>query len=274
MPNIEENISSYVDGAMVIPNSAYCRHNKSILKIINPFIKKGRMIDIGSWDGSFLEIARHNGWEVVGVDLNAEMCQAVERGKGIKMISGDAKDALDLYGADSFDVCTLFHVIEHLSEPLKDIRSMYSLLRPSGLLVVRTPNIDSIIFELLGRHWGHLALPAHVLFFSPVTLRAVLEKNGFEVLYMQTWTSPIANEIYELLKGIIKILTLRKHIDNSESVTIQRQYINKLVNKSNLVKIIFNKVTMPVYYILYPLWKYYEKRGRGTEIFVISRKIK
>lgn len=79
-----------------------------------------------------------------------------------------------------FDVITLNHVIEHVSDPIELLRSCYRLLKLGGQLWLQTPNIDSLGSRRYGRHWRGLEPPRHLVLFDPVSLRSALHQAGFQ----------------------------------------------------------------------------------------------
>jgi hypothetical protein len=81
----------------------------------------------------------------------------------------------------SYDVLTLWDVIEHVTDPLAEIQRAHRLLKPGGLLAAHTMDIDSLFARLMGARWPWL-MEMHIYFFSRRTLTALLEKAGFKVI--------------------------------------------------------------------------------------------
>ena len=80
----------------------------------------------------------------------------------------------------SFDVVTLFHVIEHVASPSLLVRQVCRVVKPGGHVVIETPTIDSLWYRLLGSRWRQF-IPDHYWFFSAPTLHDLLERNGIQV---------------------------------------------------------------------------------------------
>lgn len=141
------------------------------------FTSGGRLVEIGSSTGEFLLAARDH-FEVMGIeaDLNTS---ALARSRGLVIHNGAIVDAA--LPARSLDVVVLYHVIEHLRQPRRDLCEVARLLRPGGWLAVETPDIDSLWFRLLGARWRQI-IPDHIFFFSAATLTRLLTESGFEVL--------------------------------------------------------------------------------------------
>jgi SAM-dependent methyltransferase len=89
-------------------------------------------------------------------------------------------DTADLPEAH-FDVVTMWDVIEHLTDPRSALGQVHHLLKPGGLVVVHTIDIESLFARLMGPRWPWL-MEMHVYYFSRHTLRTMLEQSGFEVI--------------------------------------------------------------------------------------------
>ena len=137
-----------------------------------------RLLDVGCYTGIFVEIAARHGWEAWGVEPS---CWAVEyaHAQGLHVVQGTL-ETTDLPEAH-FDLVTMWDVIEHVIDPRETLQQAHRLLKPDGLLVVHTIDIDSIFARLMGAHWPWL-MEMHLYYFSRRTLRAILEKCGYQVL--------------------------------------------------------------------------------------------
>ncbi len=183
-PSQSELIKSYeaVEDSLYLQERAgrvltFSRNLVPIEKITGPACGR-KLLDVGCYTGIFLDIAARVGWEAWGVDPSRwAVAQARER--GLNVIEGTLAA---LKGDDgSFDVVTMWDVIEHVADPLDELFCAWRLLRPGGLLVAHTMDIDSLFARIMGSRWPWL-MEMHIYFFSRETLRAMLEKAGFRVL--------------------------------------------------------------------------------------------
>ncbi len=144
----------------------------------------GRLLDIGCSGGDFLDVMRlQAGWQVFGLERTpAIAARARTQYADLPVMVGDLEQA-GLADA-SFDVLTLWTVLEHLSDPVEGLRACARLLRPGGLLVVRTVCLDSWARRLFGAAWIGFDAPCILTVFSRRTLRQMLETCGFEVCSM------------------------------------------------------------------------------------------
>jgi 2-polyprenyl-3-methyl-5-hydroxy-6-metoxy-1,4-benzoquinol methylase len=144
-----------------------------------PLHGKGRLLDFGCGGGSYLQRMHQQGWEVLGLDFSAAAVRRVRQDLGLPAIEGSLP-CPDL-PTGSFDVITMWQVLEHVHDPMEALRDAHRLLVPGGRLVVATPNIDSLAFRLFGAWWYSLDLPRHLTHFTPSTLYQMLDRAGFRV---------------------------------------------------------------------------------------------
>ena len=139
---------------------------------------KGRLLDVGTAAGAFVAMARRRGWEAEGCEPNLWMADWGARHYGIRIRTGDLLH-LD-YEPNSFDVITLWDVIEHTPDPSAVLARCHRLLRPGGVLVVNYPDIGSWLARVLRRRWLFLT-SVHLYYFDRRTIRLMLEKVGYRV---------------------------------------------------------------------------------------------
>ena len=147
--------------------------------------KRGRLLDVGCSIGQFAARARDAGFAATGLEMNAASAAFARDHYGLEVAEGTIHDAPQAPG--SLDVLTMFDVIEHVPDPLGDLRKAWDLLAPGGTIVLSTPNIDGLFprasLPLAKKldYWPHPEPPYHLYQFSAKTLGAMLEKAGFAV---------------------------------------------------------------------------------------------
>lgn len=139
----------------------------------------GSVLDIGFGSGGFLIGMLQDKWSCTGVEIG-------DAGSYKSLWTGliDAHyglDTLDALPAESFDLITLWHVLEHLPEPIDVLRRARRLLKASGRLVLAVPNIESLSAHVFQSHWYGIAPPWHLHQFSPRSLHRVFAGAGLTV---------------------------------------------------------------------------------------------
>ncbi|HEY8738177.1 MAG TPA: class I SAM-dependent methyltransferase [Candidatus Dormibacteraeota bacterium] len=139
----------------------------------------GRLLDVGCANGDFLVQARQRGWEVLGVDPSAARSEAIAA--GVPLVGTTVGDAE--VPVRTLDVITFWDVLEHVPDPVGDLRSARRLLKPGGLVAATVPDAGNVIAKLSGRRWfGFRTTGEHLQFFSRQSLRQTMEEAGFRVI--------------------------------------------------------------------------------------------
>lgn len=141
-------------------------------------VPSGRLLEIGSAYGFFLDVARHH-WDVVGMDVSEEGVRHGREVLGLPIFRGDFLDAPDQ--PESFDLICLWDTIEHLPRPVQTIEKAARWLKPGGALVMTTGDIGSFVARVRGARWRQIHPPTHLFYFSRKTLRRAVEQAGLRV---------------------------------------------------------------------------------------------
>jgi ubiquinone/menaquinone biosynthesis C-methylase UbiE len=142
----------------------------------------GKILDVGCAAGFFLAAAKEHGWEPYGVEPNTFLCNYGKQEFGLNVFNGILKDT---HFPDSFfDVVTMWDVLEHTPDPSSELKEANRILKPNGLLVINFPDFSSKWVLIFRRKWWFL-LSHHLYYFTPDTLKQLLNKNGFEVVSQQ-----------------------------------------------------------------------------------------
>ncbi|MCU0726292.1 MAG: class I SAM-dependent methyltransferase [Planctomycetes bacterium] len=150
------------------------RRYRELLSTFEPWRRTGRLLDVGCGSGFFVAEARAAGFEAEGTEVSAAAVEFAW-GRGLPVHLGTLSRAG--LPAGTFDVITLFEVVEHLPDPGGLVAEAAALLRPGGLLYLTTPNYGGLTRRLLGPAWSVIA-PEHVSLFTPRSLRILLRRAG------------------------------------------------------------------------------------------------
>src|SRR5262249_35997034 len=138
-----------------------------------PWHGEGRLLDYGCGRGAFLDRMARRGWQVLGIDFSETAVASVRENYNLPPLLGTLPHPA--LGPSSLDVVTMWHVLEHLPDPLHTLRHAREVLAPAGKLCVEVPALDSWAYRVFGPDWFGLELPRHLTHFTSDTLRAMLE---------------------------------------------------------------------------------------------------
>jgi 2-polyprenyl-3-methyl-5-hydroxy-6-metoxy-1,4-benzoquinol methylase len=188
------------------------------LKYIRKYTRNGNLLDIGCGYGYFLKIASKY-FDVLGLELSQDAVEFVRQNHKLQIINKDILKAE--FDEQSFDVVTLWDVIEHLYDPYSNLVKINKILKKEGIVALRTGDISSLNAKLAGKHWFFYHLINHVYFFSKDTIIKMLDKAGFEVLEiyyeeksfenLHKWTTGMGKSIIKIsLLSINRLFNNRK----------------------------------------------------------------
>ncbi len=171
------------------------------LKLIEKYSKgKGKLLDIGCGGGFFLKAAEERGWDPHGIDIVPDFVEFARNELQLKNVHCRSLEQSN-YEKHYFDVIVLWDLIEHLPRPADFLKTINSILRPGGILVIWTPNTKNATW-VKGKWVGYTSLQ-HLYFFSTLTLKKMLNSSGFGLVYQNTnrakkgFFSPPKNKPYQ-----------------------------------------------------------------------------
>jgi 2-polyprenyl-3-methyl-5-hydroxy-6-metoxy-1,4-benzoquinol methylase len=204
-----------------------------------PWHGQGRLLDFGCGGGKFIRRMHAVGWDVTGIDFSETAVKTV-RDAGLKALQGTLPHPE--LPAGSFDVVTMRHSLEHVPDPPAILRAARDLLAPGGRLVIQVPNFAGWDVDYFGDAAIALDLPIHLTHFTPDTLRAMLEREGFRPVSVTTPARPN---------------WIRKAAKRAERGP-KRKWTGALARSSALCRVVA---------------KVNESRGRGNEIIAVAERI-
>ncbi len=149
------------------------------LKKISRWVRPGRLLDLGCSIGIFCGRAAAAGWKATGLDTSVwAIEQAGNEFPTVIFINGTIEEAI--FPEDSFELVTLWDVLEHVTDPQAVLQKIIPWVVPGGWVMMNLPNCESLTARVMGKSWV-LLLREHLWFFSPDTIDKLLSHNGFEL---------------------------------------------------------------------------------------------
>ena len=137
-----------------------------------------KVLDIGCGEGTFLLSMKKNNWEVSGTETSHDHIEALKK-KRIS-VCDEAKGECN-FSNKSFDLITLWHVLEHVINPKEVLIKANGLLKDKGRIIIEVPNFGSWQATFAKGSWFHIDVPRHVYHFTQSRLEKLLEETGFVV---------------------------------------------------------------------------------------------
>lgn len=192
---------------------------------------KGNLLDIGAGTGDFLARAKNINWQINGIEPNPE-ARGLASKKGVLI----EKETTSL-SSNSFDVITMWHVLEHVPDLEVQIRELQRLLKKDGLLIIAVPNFKSYDAQKYKEHWAAFDVPRHLWHFSREAIKRIFAQYDFEIfktrglpfdsfyvsLLSEKYKSGSSNFIAGFFTGLISNLKAKKTKEHSSVVYFLRK---------------------------------------------------
>lgn len=180
-----ENYISHTNTSRGLINRLYQFIRKSTLyqkrKMVNKItgIKEGKLLDVGSGTGAFVNEMSRNGWQVTGLEPDEGARQVAKENFNCELKNVDELFHLQ---ADSFDTITLWHVLEHAHDLQNYVKQLKHLLKQNGRLIIAVPNYTSFDASFYKEYWAAYDVPRHLYHFSPLSMKRLMEENGMKII--------------------------------------------------------------------------------------------
>lgn len=202
---------------------AFAELFRPIVKAIKKYTPGGSVLDVGCSTGILLSLFKKEGWSVTGVEPNKKAYQRARSRLGKDVFEGTLKDFQKTHRS-KFDCIIYNHVLEHIEDPIEEIKLAQSLLRKDGILVIGVPNTDNVIFFLRKKYWESLLPDQHIWHFNSRYLIKMMEKMDLKVIHK--YSSDDERRDYPVVKRIyFKTLS----------------FINKIFGTGEAMLLIFTK---------------------------------
>ncbi|RLC64679.1 MAG: hypothetical protein DRI01_02965 [Chloroflexi bacterium] len=210
-----------IDASIIRENRL--RASKSQVELVRRYKNGTYLLDIGCGEGFFLFNASRAGYITKGIELSQDAVEYARREFGLDV---EAKPFEELrFPEDHFDIITLWQVLEHVPYPRVILKEVHRILKPGGLLVASTPNIEGIPAKILGKRWWNIR-QLHINQFTLKTLSTILRKVGFKNISSVSYKESIS-----LLMLLLPVLKYLKFYESLKGLSHPRSRLAKALNK-------------------------------------------
>lgn len=148
------------------------------LQLISKDFKTGNILDIGCGTGEFLNTCKSAKWETIGIEPDTDARQMASKNFGLDVREeGELKN---LPGA-SFDIISMWHVLEHVPKLNERVEELKRLIKPNGIIIIAVPNRDSLDAKIYGKDWAAYDVPRHLYHFTPKDIDSLFLKHDLKV---------------------------------------------------------------------------------------------
>jgi 2-polyprenyl-3-methyl-5-hydroxy-6-metoxy-1,4-benzoquinol methylase len=150
---------------------------------VRRFVNGGRLLEIGPAFGVFAWQAKQAGFVVDVIEMDARCCDYLRNTLGLNVTQSDnPPDAMATQ--QRHDAIAIWHVLEHLADPVKFLKAAAANLKPGGVLVIAMPNPAAWQFKIMGRRWPHLDAPRHLMLIPEAWMTSQAKQLGLEKVYL------------------------------------------------------------------------------------------
>jgi len=177
LKNLKASPSSY--------DLAFIRnHYHPYLRLLNAYSAPGKnLLDLGCGAGFFLKAAEEKGWKVEGVEISRSAAHYARDIVRVTVHNGYLEN-LKL-PSENYDAVTLLDILEHLPDPMGTLKEIHRILKREGVLILNTPDYNSLSRFFLGKDWAVLSPAEHLYNFTQKTLSTMLSRADFKTIVMR-----------------------------------------------------------------------------------------
>lgn len=148
------------------------------LQLISKYFKTGNILDIGCGTGEFLNVCKNAKWNTTGIEPSPDA-----RKMAIKNYNLNVKEEIEIKNLEkeSYDIITMWHVLEHVPGLNERIEDLKRLIKPNGIIIIAVPNCNSLDAKVYKEHWAAHDVPRHLYHFTPKDIESIFKKHGLKM---------------------------------------------------------------------------------------------
>lgn len=249
--NIYDNLSEEYFTLESKIRSDFSRSYKDILDSLDKFKQNNRLLEVGCSTGSLLLEAKAQGWDTFGAEISRRSAEYGINKHGLNIFIGDLIQAN--FPDEYFDVVLFIQTLEHLPDPNAHIKECQRILRKGGVVFISVPNFSGLTTTFLKSRYYYVE-SRHLFYFTPHTLRMVLENNGFSISKLKTMGLDFFNMLFGNILNVSQSQeTQRKIISTSDSFKNKKLFYP--------IRLLYRLLVVPICFF-----------GKGDSILVYAKK--
>jgi 2-polyprenyl-3-methyl-5-hydroxy-6-metoxy-1,4-benzoquinol methylase len=148
------------------------------LQLISKYFRTGKILDIGCGTGEFLNTCKNAKWQTMGIEPDDDA-----RNMAIKNYGLDVRKESDLtlIEDESFDIISMWHVLEHVPDLNKRVEEIKRLIKPKGIIIIAVPNCNSLDAKIYKENWAAYDVPRHLYHFTPQDIESLFRNHGLRM---------------------------------------------------------------------------------------------
>jgi len=180
-------------------------------RIATKGMQPGKLLDIGCGVGDFLHTAENKGWQCIGVEPSEDAKEIAHKRMKAPIYSSEQLEQLP---DKSFDLITMWHVLEHVDDLKWQIEQLQRLVKPNGRIVIAVPNYKSYDGQFYKEHWAAYDVPRHLNHFSRNTITKIFKANNlilerttkliWDAYYISYMSEQYRNHAFPLIRGAFR----------------------------------------------------------------------
>ena len=175
-----EDYISHTNSQKGLINKVYQQARKLALKkklnLIREYSVSGNLLDIGCGTGEFLGLCQQNGFKCVGIEPDSQARELAKTNHSLEVRPPEYLQSLE---PESFDIITMWHVLEHVPDITKSIQQLKSLVKKNGHCLIAVPNPESHDARHYQQGWAAYDVPRHLFHYKPSFIKTAFSTNGF-----------------------------------------------------------------------------------------------
>jgi len=208
------------------------------LEKIEKYKQTGKILDVGAGNSNFLAVAKNSGWDVYGNDIDLASIR-LQKGLGHKII--EIKDIPN----GSMDVITMYHVLEHVPDPIELLFLLGKKMKRNGLIYIDVPNVKGLGVRLFGEKSSYINLfpgnGGHVFYYNASTIKRLLKKTGFDVININYKGGAALQQVADVKEKITGSRTIENWYTYAKPLALIFMRLLSLFRLSDSIEIIAMK---------------------------------